>query len=193
MKKALFGCGGHAREIMAQMRMKLDCFVDDQYAVHGMKSIKDFNPEEYEIMISVADPESREKIAKKLPKNTKFFSFVHPTVLMMSDNIEIGEGGFIGAYSILTSNIKIGKHALLNRGVHVGHDCRIGDYFSAMPGSIVSGNVTIGNSVYLGTNASVREKISICDRVTVGLNSGVVKNIVQKGTYIGVPAIQKVL
>jgi sugar O-acyltransferase (sialic acid O-acetyltransferase NeuD family) len=178
---------------MAQMRMKLDCFVDDQYAVHGMKSIKDFNPEEYEIMISVADPESREKIAKKLPKNTKFFSFVHPTVLMMSDNIEIGEGGFIGAYSILTSNIKIGKHALLNRGVHVGHDCRIGDYFSAMPGSIVSGNVTIGNSVYLGTNASVREKISICDRVTVGLNSGVVKNIVQKGTYIGVPAIQKVL
>lgn len=46
------------------------------------------------------------------------------------DNIEISEGSFIGAYSILTTNVKIGKHSILNRGNHIGHDCRIGDYFS---------------------------------------------------------------
>ena len=71
---------------------------------------------------------------------------------------------------------------------HIGHDTIVGDYFSSMPGSIISGNCTIGDSVYLGTNSSVREKITICDNVTVGLNSGVVKNINKSGTYVGLPS-----
>jgi UDP-3-O-[3-hydroxymyristoyl] glucosamine N-acyltransferase len=103
----------------------------------------------------------------------------------MSNDITIDEGSFIGANSIITCNVKIGKHAILNRANHIGHDCKIGDYFSAMPGSIVSGNVNLGNKVYLGTNSSIREKITICDNVTIGLNTGIVKDINISGTYIG--------
>jgi acetyltransferase-like isoleucine patch superfamily enzyme len=106
----------------------------------------------------------------------------------MGEEIEIGEGSFIGAYSILTTNIRIGKHGILNRGNQVGHDCVIGDYFSAMPGSIVSGNVTIGEKVYMGNNSSVREKIHISSDVIIGANSTVVKNIITSGTYVGVPS-----
>ena len=91
------------------------------------------------------------------------------------DNIEIGEGSFIGAYSILTTNIKIGNHAILNRSNHIGHDTTIGSYFSAMPGSIVSGNVTIYDIVYLGNNSSIREKLSIHSFTNIGTNSAVVK------------------
>jgi UDP-3-O-[3-hydroxymyristoyl] glucosamine N-acyltransferase len=103
----------------------------------------------------------------------------------MSDDVIIGEGSFIGANSIITCNIKIGNHCLLNRGVHVGHDSVIGDYFSAMPGSVVSGNVTLGDKVYLGTNSSIREKITICNDVIIGLNTGIVKDIKNSGTYVG--------
>ena len=99
----------------------------------------------------------------------------------------LGEGSFIGAHSVITTNIKLGKHTLLNRGNHIGHDSVIGDYFSAMPGAIVSGNVTIGNNVYMGTNSSVKEKINITDNVIIGLNSGVIKDITQEGTYVGTP------
>jgi serine acetyltransferase len=42
--------------------------------------------------------------------------------------------------------------------------------------------------VYLGSNSSVREKTKITDDIIVGLNSGVVKNITESGTYVGVPA-----
>jgi hypothetical protein len=35
MKKALIGYGGHAKEVMAQMGIKLTCFVDDKYVVSG--------------------------------------------------------------------------------------------------------------------------------------------------------------
>ena len=185
MKLALFGYGGHAREVASQIDQKVTFFVDDEYANDVAKPISKFNPEEYVMMVAVADSKDRFDIVQKLPKETQYFIYIHPTVLIMDDNIELGEGSFIGANSILTTNIKIGKHAILNRANHIGHDCSIGNYFSAMPGSIVSGNVIIGDEVYLGTNASIKEKLSIVNNVTIGLNTCIVKNIDEEGVYVG--------
>jgi sugar O-acyltransferase (sialic acid O-acetyltransferase NeuD family) len=190
MIKALIGYGGHSREVMSQMGTALPCFVDDEYVTENTLPLSSLDIDKYEVMVAVADPIGRHNIVKKLPKETKFFTFIHPTALVLDKNTEIGEGSFIGAYSILTTNIKIGKHSILNRGNHIGHDCRIGDYFSAMPGVIVSGNVTIQNLVYVGTNSSIREKITICDNVIIGMNSGVVKDINKSGTYVGTPPIK---
>ena len=184
MKKALIGFGGHAREVMAQMGLNLTCFVDDEYVCEKTKPLSSFNPNEFAVMVTVSDPTKRVNIINKLPSNTKFFTWVHPSVLLLSKDVEIGEGSFVGAYSILTTNIKIGKHSILNRGNQIGHDTIIGDFFSAMPGSIISGNVTIGNRVYIGTNSSVKEKLSIVDDVTIGLNTGIVKSITEKGVYV---------
>ena len=191
MKKALVGYGGHAREVMAQMGLKLTCFVDDDYVVDGTKPLSTFNPKDYSLMVAVANSKDRFDIVQRLPKETKYFTWVHPTAIIMDDNIDIGEGSFIGANSILTTNIKIGNHAILNRGNHIGHDCIIGDYFSAMPGSIVSGNVRIHDLVYLGTNSSIKEKLTIHSLSTIGLNTGVIKDITEPGVYGGVPANKK--
>ena len=190
MKRALVGYDGHAREVMSQMGVKLTCFVDDEYVVEGTLPLSKFNPKEYELMVAVADSKNRFDIVQRLPKETKYFTWVHPTALIMSDDVGIGEGSFIGAYSILTTNIKIGKHGILNRGNHIGHDCEIGSYFSAMPGSIVSGNVKIYDCVYLGNNSSIREKLSIHSMCKIGMNSAVVKHIEDNGIYAGVPAIK---
>jgi len=188
MKKALVGYGGHAREVMAQMGVKLTCFVDDEYVVEGTQPLSKFNPKKYVLMVAVADSKDRFDIIQRLPKETKYFTWIHPTALIMSNDIEIGEGSFIGAYSILTSNIKLGKHALLNRGNHIGHDCQIGDFFSAMPGSVVGGNVSIGDVVYMGSCSNIREKIKIVSLVKIGMNSAVVKDITRPGIYVGVPS-----
>jgi sugar O-acyltransferase (sialic acid O-acetyltransferase NeuD family) len=188
MKLALFGYGGHAREVAAQMNEEITFFVDDKYANKFSKPISTFDPEIYKMMVAVADSKEREKIVKKLPKNTSYFTFVHPTALLMSEDIEIGIGSFIGAYSILTTNITIGNHAILNRGNQIGHDSKIGDFFSAMPGAIVSGNVVIGTNVYMGNNSSIREKITVGSNAIIGANAAVVKNIITGGTYVGVPA-----
>jgi len=190
MKRALVGFGGHAREVIAQMNEKLTCFVDDNHVIKGTKPLSSFDPNEYELMVAVANSKDRFDIIQRLPKETIYFTWIHPTALIMDTNIEIGEGSFVGAYSILTTNIKIGKHAILNRGNHIGHDCEVGNYFSAMPGAIVSGNVKINDLVYLGNNSSIREKLNICDNVIIGLNSGVVKPINEKGIYIGTPSVK---
>jgi sugar O-acyltransferase (sialic acid O-acetyltransferase NeuD family) len=188
MKLALYGYGGHAREVAAQIGQEITFFVDDQYSNGSTKPISLFDPKEHYMMVAVGNSRDRFDMVQKLPKETKYFTFIHPTALILDKNIEIGEGSFIGAYSILTTNIKIGKHAVLNRGNQIGHDTKIGDYFSAMPGAIVSGNCIIYDCVYIGTNASIKEKISIHSFATVGLNTGVVKSIEDSKTYIGTPA-----
>ena len=190
MKKALIGYGGHAREVMAQMGMKLTCFVDDKYITHDANAVplSLFNYTEYVVMVAIADSKDRYDIIQRLPEKTKYFTWVHPTAIIMDDTVEIGDGSFIGAYSILTTNIKIGKHAILNRANHIGHDCKIGNYFSAMPGTIISGNQTIGDRVYFGTGSCIKQKLTVCDDVVIGMNSGVTKNITEPGTYIGTPA-----
>ena len=188
MKLALFGYGGHAREVAAQMNKPVDFFVDDEYSNKIAKPISSFDPTTHMMMVAVADSIERKKIVERLPKNTMYFTFIHPTVLTMTQDVKIGEGSFIGAYSIMTTNIKMGKHSILNRGNQIGHDCRIGNYFSAMPGAIVSGNVRISDCVYMGNNSSIKEKIVVNSDVIIGSNATVVKNIITSGVYVGVPA-----
>lgn len=189
MKLALFGYGGHAREVAAQMGkdVNITFFVDDIYAKGNVKPISEFEPKKYLMMVAVADSKDRAEIVSKLPEGTEYFTFIHPTAQIMSDDVIIGEGSFIGANSILTTNIIIGDHAILNRGNHIGHDCIIGNYFSAMPGAIVSGNVHIGNMVYLGTNSSIIEKKYLLHDIKIGANGVVVKDIASSGTYMGCP------
>lgn len=189
MKKALLGYGGHAREIMFQMGESLPCFVSDNYVCENTLPLSKFNPKQYKLLVAVGDSKVRKQLVDNLPLSTQFFTFIHETAIVSQFyGMSLGEGSFIGAHSIITTNTKLGKHTLLNRGNHIGHDSVIGDYFSAMPGAIISGNTTIGNNVYMGTNSSIREKINITDNVTIGLNSGVIKDITLGGTYVGTPA-----
>jgi sugar O-acyltransferase (sialic acid O-acetyltransferase NeuD family) len=190
MIKALIGNGGHAREVQAQMGIELTRFVSDEYWKGGddkLLPLSKFDSNKYAVMIAVANSKDREDIANLLPSDTRYFTFIHPTAQLLSKDITLDEGSFVGVNSVITHNVKIGKHSILNRGNHIGHDCRIGDYFSAMPGSIISGNVNIGDKFYIGTNSCIREKINICNNVTIGLGSSVVKNIEEPGTYVGCP------
>ncbi len=195
MKKGIIGYGGFGREVYNSLdlteRVGLKFFVDDEW--YNKKNIdclplSQFNPEEYEIVVAVGNPVEREKIINRLPKNTKYFTHINKTVQILDNNVEIGEGSIICAGTILTTNIKIGKHTHLNLMSTIGHDTVIGSFVTTAPGVKISGNCNIGNRVYIGTNASVKEKIIICDDVIIGLNTGVVKNIDELGTYVGTPS-----
>ena len=188
MKLALFGYGGHAKEVACQMGKEVTFFVDDEYSNNIAKPLSTFNPKEYMMIVAVADSKDRARVINKLPKETKYFTFIHPSAHIMDDNIEIGYGSFIGANSILTTNIKLGNHTLLNRGNHIGHDTIAGDFFSMMPCAVIGGNVTLGDNVYLGSCSNVREKIYVNSNVVIGMNAAVVKDIKTPGVYVGVPA-----
>lgn len=188
MKKAIFGYGGHAKEVMCQLT-DLVCFIDDNYYKKENKTLplSKFDPTEYELLVAIGDSIKRKNIVQKLPRETKFFNFIHPTAQCFG-NIKLGIGCFIGANSIITTDVVIGDHCLLNRGNQIGHDCVIGNFLSMMPGAVISGNCEISNCVYFGTNSCVKEKIKICENVVIGLGAGVVRDIKEQGVYIGTPA-----
>jgi|ERR1035437_1164441 sugar O-acyltransferase (sialic acid O-acetyltransferase NeuD family) len=196
MKKAIIGSGGMGRELLVQMLdnnpdEEIVFFVNDEYPYDNIKILpfSKFDPNVYEVVVAIGNSYDREKIINASPTNTKFFTFIHKSVQIF-DKIEIGEGSIICAGSILTTNIKIGKHAQLNRATNISHDVIIGDFFTTAPGVHVSGNCKIGNHVYIGCLSCTKEKISICDDVIIGLNSGIIKNITKSGVYIGTPLVK---
>jgi sugar O-acyltransferase (sialic acid O-acetyltransferase NeuD family) len=145
------------------------------------------NPEEDMLLIAVSDCALREKIAASIPEGFAFFTLVHPTVVM-SEWVRLGEGSIVCAGSILTCDIEIGRHAHLNLHTTVGHDCRIGDFFTTAPGVHISGNCSLADRVYIGTNAALKQGIRLGPDITIGMGAVVTKNLQEAGVYVGAPA-----
>ena len=140
------------------------------------------------VFVALENPIERKKMVEKLPEDTEYFTYIHPTAVIDLKTVEIGKGTIICPYCVLTTNIKIGNHCHFNLLSTVGHDSFISDFVTTAPGSKISGNCGIGKYVYFGTNSSVKEKIKICDNVIIGAGACVVKDINNSGTYVGVPS-----
>lgn len=197
MKKGIIGAGGFGREVYWSLnsveRSNTVFFVDDEYWSGGNNKILPlslFESDKYEVIVAIADSKHRQRIVETLPKTTKFFTHIHPTAQIHGEDVTIGEGSIICAGTIITTNVKIGKHAHLNLITTVGHDCMIGDYFTTAPGVQISGNEIIGDRVYFGTRSCMKQKLTICDDVIIGMNAGVTKDITEPGTYVGTPTIK---
>ena len=201
MKTLIYGAGGFGKEVLwllteinERMGNSTDVMfvVDDKY-FNSTETIGEYplivsseiEPRFYDVVVAIGNPQDRKRVVESLPKETKFQTLRHPSVI--SGDYTIGEGSIICAGVILTVGIRIGKHCQLNLHTSIGHDCVIGDYFTSAPGARISGNCKIGDCVYVGTNACIREKITICDNVTIGMGAVVVKNITEPGIYIGNP------
>lgn len=190
----IFGCGGFGREVYSYLmvdypKSNLMFMVNDEF-FHGQKNtikFSEFDIDKHHVLICIGNPQERAKIVNSFPKETKWFTYIHKSI-DINDNVIIGEGSIICPGSIITTNIKLGKHTHLNLLTTIGHDSIAGDFLTTAPGVKISGNCIIGNMVYFGTNSCIKEKISVCDNTTIGLNCGVVKDISESGTYIGTPA-----
>lgn len=188
---ALIGAGGFADEVKGHMgNMNMKCFVDDSYYKPNNDNVyrlSEFDSSKYQVLIAIGDGSARRKIVERLPLDTEYFTFIHPSAIFLH-NVEIGEGSIVCANSIVTTNCKIGKHSHLNLMTTIGHDCIIGDYFTTAPNVSISGTCRIGDCVYFGTTSCVKEKVTICSDVTIGMMAAVVKDISISGTYVGTPA-----
>jgi serine acetyltransferase len=56
---------------------------------------------------------------------------------------------------------------------------------------VLGGTVKVGELTHVGIGATVKNNIAICSGCTIGAGAVVVKDISEKGIYIGVPAKRK--
>ncbi len=71
---------------------------------------------------------------------------VHPNATVGLD-VTLGAGSTVFAGARLTTNIRLGRHAHVNQGVTVGHDCVLDDFATVNPAAAISGNVHLAGRV----------------------------------------------
>ncbi len=203
---AIFGAGGFGREVamlIEQINQKqkiwnIAGFYDDGVTVGeelygykvlgGVQQLNDYS-EELFVVFALGDPKIKKSVISKID-NTKlcYPALIHPSVLMGDKDVIIGEGSIITAGNILTVNINIGSHVILNLACTVGHDTNIADYCSFMPSVNISGEVEIGECVYVGTGAKIINQLEIGENTIVGAGAVVSKTLPANCTAVGIPA-----
>ena len=206
MKKiAIVGSGGFAREVLTLIedinRQKATYeilgFVDNDTSkvIHGYPVIGDDDyvnktQEPISVVIAVGESRLKKKIKDKYTNPlVSFPTLIHPSVLIGDkSSVIIGEGCIICAGCILTTDIVIKDFVTLNLMCTVGHDAMIDNYCSFMPSVNISGEVTIGEGVYVGTGAKIINQLEIGEYTIVGAGAVVSKTLPAKCTAVGVPA-----
>ena len=114
-------------------------------------------------------------------------TLIHPSAIVGED-VELGDGTVICAGSILTTNIRLGHGVQINLLCTIGHDCVLGEFATLAPGVLVSGNVTLSDEVYMGTNSCTIQGLSIGTATIVGAGAVVTRSIEEGLTVVGTPA-----
>lgn len=146
--------------------------------------------EEILCYIAVGNPIIKNKIYNKLKQNSNisFPNLISRRAIFDSRFSKMGFGNILCQGTIITINVEIGNFVTLNLNSTVGHDTVLKNFITVSPGVNISGNVSVGNQCYLGTNSCILEKLSLIDNSIIGAGCVVNKTILEKGTYVGVPA-----
>ena len=202
----IIGAGGMGREIYEHATQcegfnktyNIKGFLDDRKSslsdIHGypliLGSISEYIIEPNDVFIcSIGDVKTKkESIEKILAKGGKFISLIHPQA-------HVGK------------NTVIGNGSIILRGAHIGVDCMIDDYALIQISAIIGHDSTIGrlsridcNVVCVGgtqiksfstihTSAVIGHNVTVGDWAVVGANSFVMKNVEEKTTVFGSPAV----
>lgn len=143
-------------------------------------------------VLAIGTSSTRRKIVRSLTYlNLKYATLVHPSVLMEKDGgmaVRVGAGSIICANNILTVDVRIGEHVIINLACTVGHDAVVGDFGTLLPTANISGNSVLGEGVLIGTGSQILEGRTIGEGTIVGAGSVVVKDLPPNCTAVGAPA-----
>jgi len=200
----IIGAGGFGRQIAAVVadmnarspKWDFAGFVDDEaegttvegYPIMGPVEWLFERTEKPYVLCAIGDPRIRKRIVAECGKRgVRFATIVHPSVVM-SRFVWVGEGTMIMPGTVITTNVRIGKHCLINSGCRIGHDTVIEDYSSCMPATAVAGDVVLSEGCYLGIGSCVVNKANVGAWSVIGAGAAVVDDIPPGVVAVGIPA-----
>ncbi len=136
----------------------------------------------------IGSPKARASVVEMMnSKCLKFATGIHPSVIISSTS-QVAEGSVVTAGNIITTNVTIGPHVIVNLACTIGHYSKIGTFSTINPGANISGDVTLEEGVLIGTNATILEKRTIGAYSKIGAGAMVLKDVPPNVTAVGVPA-----
>jgi len=139
------------------------------------------------LVFGLSTPIIKRKIFKEL-RDYNFPIIIHPKVSLKGYNIKLGKGCIICQGTIFTCDIIISDFVTINLYCTVGHDVFIGKYSSLMPSVNTSGEVIIGEGVFIGTGAAIVNQMNIGAGTIIGAGAVVSNSLPNNCTAVGVPA-----
>lgn len=202
----IFGSGGFAREVLQiaqdqnedQATWNVQGFLDDNSSLHGQE-LHDFpilggadwleGRESIWVVVAMGSPVIRRTVVQRVVRTgaSNFATLVHPKS-WIGRRVRIGEGSVICAGNLLTTDIEIRRHVILNLQCTVGHDSDIGDYVTSHPAVNVSGSVQVDEGAELGTGSNLIQGIRVGRWSILGAGTVAVKDIPPNVTAVGVPS-----
>lgn len=199
MKKriVIVGASGHGKvvaDIAKNVGYEEIIFLDDNcnlkecgtYPVAGV--VSDYIMYDCDMVVAIGNAEIRKYIQTKIKQHGKTLTtLVHPAAVI-GENVTVGEGTVVMAGVVINAHSTIGKGCIINTCASVDHDCIVEDYTHISVGSHLAGTVFVGEKTWIGIGAVVSNNIRIAANCIIGAGAVVVKDIMNQGVYIGVPA-----
>jgi UDP-3-O-[3-hydroxymyristoyl] glucosamine N-acyltransferase len=106
--------------------------------------------------------------------------------VVLESDVEIGAGTTVdrGTYGPTV----IGSGSKLDNQVMIAHNCRLGKHNLICSQVGVAGSSTSGDYVVMAGQVGVPDHVRIGNRVVLGAKSGVMRDVPDDSTYIGIPA-----
>lgn len=199
-KLLIIGAGGHgkvAADAAADMgKWESIGFLDDNPGLSSSlslpvlgKSTEAFRYlEEYDIFVGIGNNRIRETMLTKLKEADACIPvIIHPEAVIGRE-VVIGEGSVILAGAVINCSTRIGRGCIVNTGATIDHDNVLEDYVHVSPGAHTGGTVCIGSCTWLGIGSTVNNNTTVAGNCIIGAGAAVIKDILEEGTYVGVPA-----
>lgn len=201
-KLLIIGASGHGK-VIADIALKMNkwksiAFIDDDENIKssmgreviGKLADAHLYMKDYDIFVAIGNNVTREKIQEKLEaEGASIPVLIHPMAII-GEQVEFGAGTAVMAGTVINCCTIIGKGCIINTGATIDHDNFIEDYVHISPGVHIAGTVKIGKGTWLGVGSVVSNNLNIISGCKVGAGAVVVKDIIEFGTYVGIPAKQ---
>lgn len=195
----IVGGGGFGRELVSWIRhggagQDLAGYLDDAGATEGMDvpylgTVESYAPQpDDRFLCAIGDPAQKRKAVQALKaRGAAFASFHHPSAIIVASAV-LGEGTIVGPFCVISNNARIGDFVTLNSFCGGGHDTVIGAFSTLSAYIDVTGWVSLGEEVFVGSHASILPKVKIGDRSRVGAGAVVVRSLPADATVYAAPA-----
>ena len=200
----IIGAGGFGREVAwliedlnkVNEEWNIIGFVDDNESIQGtdingykvVGNIEWLKNQKLNVVNAIGDPIVKKRVIERLINSENIYPIlIHPSVIY-SRQVSFGEGSIVCAANIITTNIEIGKHVIINLDCTIGHDAVLGNYTTVLPSVNISGFVETAECVSIGTGSAVIQGVKIGVNTVIGAGSVVVKDLPSNCTAVGTPA-----
>lgn len=155
----------------------------------ALQQLDDFTPSDGEAYLLGPTTPAREALALELKRRfaLTFVTLVHPTAYV-SPMSRLGEGGFVGANSVVAPGAVLGEHVFVNRGATIGHDTHVGAFSRIQPGANLGGLSRIGRGVTVAIGATLIERLVIGDRAFIGAGALITGDVAADELVLAVPS-----